>query len=130
MKIVFQIMGGLILWGSQLGATDGTPTESKNQVIVIQDPKGRGPQFRRERNEYVESGSDAIQGSPEESIKAAYRTWETACKEWKNEMIRLNGKSLIQASCGAPKRSSENLQSQKFYTYESQARFKVRVGGK
>ena len=96
------------------------------KVIVIQEPREKKSEAPKVS---VESGSDVISGSPEESIKASYRTWQAACREWKNEMNRLNGRRLIQASCGKPKRTEETQQSVKYYTTTSTAMFKVRIGG-
>lgn len=105
-----------------------SPNSHGGRTIVIQDPTGR--QHSDAPKVFVEPGTETISGSPEESLKGAYRTWEQACRAWKNEMNRLNGKNLIQASCGSPKKHEEVVQSQRFYTYRSDAKFKVRVIGK
>lgn len=103
-------------------------TPKSGPTYVIQDPAGSrkvdAPKV------FVESGSETIVGSPEESLKAAYRTWDNACTHWKNEMKRLNRRNLIQASCGNPKKSEESDSARKFYVYKSDAKFKVRVIGK
>jgi len=100
--------------------------DSKNdRTIVIQESTGRpAPEL------VVESGTDVVSGSPEENIKAAYRKWEQACRSWKNELRSLNGKNLLHSSCGSPKRSEEVRNSEKIYTYKSDAKFKIRVVGK
>jgi hypothetical protein len=107
-----------ILWASLLAET------SSQQVIVIPGP---GESKKEQPNVTVTSGTDAISGSPFENIKSARRSWDQECTKWKNEMRALNKNNLIQASCGAPKLATETIQSQKYYTFSSQAKFKVRV---
>jgi len=92
-------------------------------ISIIQDSRARA----NEAKAFVESGTDKIQGSPEDHPKAAYRTWESACQKWKAELLRLNGKNLMFSSCGAAKRVDESLQAQKTYSYQSEGRYKIRV---
>jgi len=99
------------------------------QTPVIVDGRGSGASHEAPKV-FVEPGTETIAGTPEASLRAAHRTWEHACTKWKNEMRRLNGRSLIQVSCGVPKRSEEVNQGQRIYVYKSAAKFKVRVIGK
>lgn len=98
-------------------------TETKD-VIVIEQSKEKK---KKEKPVTVESGSVPLSGSPEENIKAAYRTWEAACREWKNELKALNGKNLMLHHCGRPARREERIQSRGVYTYSSEATYKIRV---
>ncbi len=132
LKVLFS-MGALLLPLATTTAEETSVTTQKpnNQVIVIQDPVGSGPKgLKRRSDAAVESGSDQIVGTPGTNIRSARRAWEQACKSWKHEMKQLNRQNLIQASCGSPNLKPEMHQSEKFYTYESTGKFKVRVSAK
>jgi len=124
------ILGLFFINGAVEAEESGTaPKEKPSKVIVINeaDHRDRGRKFPQVK---VESGSDSIQGEPQEQMKAAYRTWDQACKEWKAELRSLNGSNLMFMSCGAPKREVETIQSQKWFVYRSQASYKIKVVGK
>ncbi len=103
-------------------------TDKDGKIIVIGETPGKivtgAPKV------FVESGTENLTGSPEAHIKAAYRTWQSACSEWKKELKRLNGSNLMVSSCGTPSRAQETIQSEKYYTYTSKAHYKIRVIGK
>ena len=99
-----------------------------SQVIVIEKNKGRLK--KDDPKVFVESGTEEIAGSPESNPKAAYRTWNQACQEWKAELQRLNGKNLMVSSCGRPVMNSETFQSEKSYVYRSKGTYKIRVSDK
>lgn len=125
----------LSLWSFFLPLTavlsEEATSKPNNQVIVIQDPVGSGAKGLKHRSDAaVESGSDQIVGTPGTNIRSARRAWDQACKSWKHEMKQLNRQNLIQASCGSPTLKTEMHQSEKFYTYESTGKFKVRVSAK
>ncbi len=98
-----------------------------NRTIVIQESQDK---LLQAPEVFVESGSDTVSGSPESHIKAAYRTWQTACKEWEAKLKSYNGNNLMMASCGDAQRTEESIQSEKIYTYKSKATYKIRVLGK
>ena len=115
-------------------AADGTSVKvsdskglSENGTLIIQKSDEK---FLQAPKVFVESGSDTISGSPESHLKAAYRTWETACQKWKAELRQNNRDNLMIASCGEAERSVETLQSEKVYSYKSKGTYKVRVIGK
>ncbi len=127
----FFVMCGFVLMTSGLFAEENSPgtKEKASKVIVINEADHRNSKKDRERVK-VESGTDTIQGEPQDQIKAAYRTWDQACKEWKAELRSLNGARLLFMSCGAPKREVETIQSQKWFVYSSEAKYKIAVVGK
>jgi hypothetical protein len=112
--------------GIQIETRAETQTPSGDRTILIQESNGKNDPAKV----FVESGSEEIAGSPEAGLKPAYRTWEHACKEWKNELDRRNGKNLLVASCGTPRRTSEKVQSEMIYTYQSLGKYKIKVLGK
>lgn len=109
--------------------TTTTSSGESSKVIVIQDPQNER-RHKEQPKVFVENGTDSVQGSPEETIKGAYRTWKAACSEWKNELKRLNSGNLLFSSCGTPKRNEETIHSQKIFTYSSKGTFKIRVANK
>jgi hypothetical protein len=119
MKAIFVTSSFAFLLATNLFAED-------SKTILIQ--KGNEKDFPAKV--FVESGSDEIMGSPEDGIKPAYRTWDQKCTEWKNQLERLNGKNLLNASCGTPKRTGEKVNSEQIYTYQSTGKYKIKVLGK
>jgi hypothetical protein len=108
-------------------ADEITTSTGKDKVIVVQ--KG-DEKLLQAPKVFVESGSDDISGSPEDSVKAAYRTWDQKCTEWKSELKRQNGSNLMIASCGTPTRNQDTHLSEKTYSYHSKANYKIKVVGK
>lgn len=100
----------------------------ESQVIVIE--KNKGHLKKSEPRVFVESGTEELAGSPESHPKAAYRTWNQACQDWKAELQKLNGKNLMVSSCGRPSMSSDKVQSEKSYVYRSKGTYKIRVSDK
>lgn len=96
------------------------------RVIVIEEKEVS----RREAKPdvFVESGTDVIMGEPVENLKAAYRTWKTACDQWKSEIKTNNKKNLLIASCGSPARKEERVKLETVYSFSSQASYKIKVG--
>lgn len=78
----------------------------------------------------VESGSSVIIGEPQENIKAAYRSWKSACEAWKSELKSLNKRNLMIASCGSPKKRVEKVNVSSYFIYESKSTYKIKVGCK
>lgn len=108
-------------------ADEVVTSADKEKVIVVQKGDERLLQAPKV---FVESGTDEIAGSPEGNLKAAYRTWEQKCEQWKSELRHQNGNQLMIASCGTPTHSHEVLNSDKIYTYRSKATYKIKVVGK
>lgn len=104
-----------------------TPDTSSGKTLVIQETPGK---LLHPPKVFVESGNEEIAGSPEAGIKPAYRQWENRCKEWKSELRHLNGGNLMMVSCGSPKKTSERVQSENYYTYTSTGTYKIKVVGK
>lgn len=125
------VISGFFLIAPGLFAQEGSANtkEKASKIIVINEGDHRDSKKESERVK-VESGTDTIQGEPQEQIKAAYRTWDQACKEWKAELRSLNGSRLLFMSCGAPKREVETIHSQKWFVYSSEAKYKIKVVGK
>ncbi len=102
-----------------------TKSHAKEGVIVIE--KGDRGILKRGRKAKVESGDSEIVGDEMATPQAAKREWDARCTSWKNELRTMNGKNLLVADCGRPKMKSEMRQSEKSYTYESIAKYKIRV---
>ena len=130
MKKFFVMLG--VLGSASVGAQDTTTPKKADQkndrVIVIEESRGKIVSPPPEV--FVETGSEALAGEPDDRLKVAYRSWEQKCQEWKRELKQMNGKNLLVASCGKPKRIEETIQAQKLYTYQSAATYKIKVLGK
>lgn len=128
MRTVFVFLC-FVLAGSVFANETGVSKEKPSKVIVINEADHRDSSKKWPRVT-VEAGKDSIQGEPQDQMKAAYRTWDQACKEWKSELRSLNGSNLLFISCGAPKREVETIHSQKWFVYRSEASYKIKVVGK
>jgi len=127
---LFVISGFVLMTSGLFAEENSTGTKEKpSKVIVINEADHRDSKKLIDRVK-VESGADTIQGEPQDQIKAAYRTWDQACKEWKAELRSLNASRLLFMSCGAPKREVETIHSQKWFVYSSEAKYKIKVIGK
>ncbi|MDB5038988.1 MAG: hypothetical protein JWQ35_2516 [Bacteriovoracaceae bacterium] len=124
-KISTSILFSFLISFGAVAQSPAPSTRSKNhdRTIVVQEGQGNIIQPKV----FVESGSTELSGSPEEGVKPAYRTWEHRCDEWKANLKKDNGTNLMVAECGAPTRTQESLQSEKWYTYKSKGSYKIRV---
>ena len=127
MKIlIFILVLGIL--PQTVSAQETSLKKDQDRVIVIEESRGKIVPAPPEV--FVEAGSEALAGEPDDRLKSAYRSWEQKCQEWKRELKQMNGKNLLVASCGKPKRTEETIQAQKFYTFQSTATYKIKVLGK
>lgn len=122
---LFLLVPCLVL--SEESGKTGKSKSDDGRTIVIQDAPGK---LLEAPKVFVEAGDEDLAGSPEETMKGAYRTWEARCKEWKSELRQMNGSNLMVATCGKPIRSVEKNQSENVYTYTSKGLYKIKVIGK
>lgn len=113
------------LRAQESGETTATSPEASDRVVVV-NPESVIKQ--KPTNVFVESGSDVIVGQPEENPRAAYRTWKTACDQWKSELKTNNRENLLIASCGSPQKRVEKVDVNTLYIFESKSTYKIRVG--
>lgn len=129
--ILISMVFPFLILAQEAPSAPAIPTNCKKaddgRTIVIQESPGK---IIGTPKVFVEGGSEELSGSPEGSIRAAYRQWENRCKEWKSELRNMNGNNLMIASCGTPKRASETIQSEPIYTYSSKGTYKIKVVGK
>ena len=72
----------------------------------------------------IVDGRDEIFGSPEYDRSKAYKSWQTACSEWKQSMREANREnSIITLNCQAPAVTKEGDQ----HTYKSNGTYKMKV---
>ncbi|PIR22769.1 MAG: hypothetical protein COV44_06330 [Deltaproteobacteria bacterium CG11_big_fil_rev_8_21_14_0_20_45_16] len=108
-----------------LGLASFCSLAQEDKVIVLEKEIHEKPE---KSGVFVESGSDIIVGEPQENVKAAYRTWQTACDNWKRELKAQNSRNLMIASCGSPKQRVEKVQLTSLIIFESQSTYKIKVG--
>lgn len=126
------ISGALFLtsiYGHGIMAQESTPevaTPSTDERLILVQPELQ-TQEKKVCQSFVESGSDVVVGRPEEGVKAAYRSWEANCEDWKNDLKKLNRGSLMIRSCGEPQKRVDKVELSTLYTYESKATYKIRV---
>lgn len=116
----------LVLPSFVLAQSPSTVPSTPDQRVIIVDTESKSNAINPAP--FVESGSDIIAGAPQENLKAAYRSWEEKCEIWKKDLDRLNGKNLLIRSCGSAKTRTEKIQLATYYTVESKAEYKIKVG--